>query len=175
MTMSFQTHFMQQLALFRPYFEQSVSLSAGCFRLKNGKVAQFVAEIEQTARNLEAAKQVSEAEYYAQLLILQFDALQRAVQAKPSKPQAEKFQSSYHFPKNIHFLSPNKRLAEYQKALRALNEKISWLIEQQYQAENADMARFEAQIAETEFRKNRCLAAIEQLEEEIARGRLGGS
>lgn len=174
MMMSFQTHFIQQLTLFHPYLEQSVSLSAGCFRLKKGNVAQFVAEIEQTACHLEAAQHVSEAEYYAQQLILQFDALQRAVLPKQSKPKVEKFQSSYHFPKNIHFLSPNKRLAEYQKALRALNEKISWLIEQQYQAENADIRHFEAQITETEFRKNRCLAAIEQLEEEIARSKLGG-
>nr|WP_269318008.1 primosomal replication protein PriC [[Haemophilus] ducreyi] len=61
-------------------------------------------------------------------------------------------------------LPPVKRLAEYKKALRALNEKISWLIKMSYTNGNENIQQ---QMQETEFRKQKCLKAIDELEEEI--------
>ncbi|EPY99731.1 primosomal replication protein PriC, partial [Mannheimia haemolytica] len=63
---------------------------------------------------------------------------------------------------------PNKRLQEYRKALRALNEKISWLVEQNLNTQNeATKQTLQNQITETEYRKMKCLKAIEDLEQEL--------
>ena len=89
---------------------------------------------------------------------------------KPSKKfektkKVERFISPYRPPRNVHSLPKEKRLVEYRKALRALNEKICWLTEKQYQAENRankeEVLLYQQQIQETEFRKIKCLIAIE--------------
>ncbi|MCK3656799.1 hypothetical protein A4G19_14050 [Pasteurellaceae bacterium Macca] len=70
-------------------------------------------------------------EIHTQKLITQFDALQHAVAKMSTAPKAQ-YQSSYRFPRHVHQLPVRKRLQEYHKALRALNEKILWLSEQSY-------------------------------------------
>ncbi|VTR41853.1 Primosomal replication protein N'' [Actinobacillus pleuropneumoniae] len=59
---------------------------------------------------------------------------------------------------------------EYRKALRALNEKISWLLEKSYTATNdAEKNTWQLQIEETEYRKMKCQKAIEELEEKLSK------
>ena len=135
--------FSSYLAFFTPFLNQEAVVFDDCFTKKTQLV-------------------------YAARLLRQFDALKRAVaHIKPEKQAL--FQSSYQFPKNIHSLPASKRLNEYRKALRALHEKTSWLIEQDLKTTDARVKRqFENSIQETEYRKQKCIAAIEKLEEELS-------
>lgn len=163
-------HFIEQidqlLQPFLPYAEQQIRVRRLCFSRPEQTVGQFVNEIRQTLQQLNQAQNPHYAEIYAQKLLEQFDALH--IQLPKLKQPKPTFNSSYHFSGNIHRLPPAKRLVEYRQALRLLNEKISWLLEQQYQtqfdSENTDFSQL---IAETEYRKQKCLNAIEELEESL--------
>ena len=99
-------------------------------------------------------------------MLEQVDALQKAVKSIQKKSKLAAFSSNYRFPKNVHTLPVEKRLIEYRKALRILNDKISWLLDKQCHAPNdAERTHYQQQIQETEFRRKKCLAAIERLEE----------
>lgn len=155
--------------LFTPFLAEQAVVFDDCFTKKTQSVADFVKEMQHTALLLSQQTESEYAEIYAEKLLRQFDALKKAVkQIKPANKPAT-FQSSYHFPRNIHSLPPNKRLHEYRRALRALNEKLSWLIEQHLKTEVLQQkSQFEESIKETEYRKAKCLAAIEKLEEELS-------
>nr|WP_314741950.1 primosomal replication protein PriC [uncultured Haemophilus sp.] len=157
----------QTLAEFTP-FEGEQAVILGHFFTKNEeKIAFFIEEIRQTALLLQQQTQVEYAEIYAKKLLDQIDALQKAVNKLKKTKNVEKFYSSYSFANNVHSLPPKKRLPEYRKALRAFNEKISWLLDKQYQAKNETEAiYYQKLVEETEFRKMRCLKAIEDLIEE---------
>lgn len=165
----------QQCVIFRPFLEKDIEISATLFRLSKGKVKDFLAELEQTSQFVSQQSQPDYVEFYAQRLVQQFDLLKKAVdklqiQQKTTLPS---FKSNYRFAKNLKNLPACQKREEYQKALRALNEKISWLIEQSYQAgSSSQKAAIEAQIQETEYRKQKCLLAIEEIEyqEKIKRG-----
>lgn len=163
----FLTHIRQKLQLFSHDLLLEIELSSPLFSLKRGKVVQFVEEMEAVAKLLMVQQQTTYVEYYAQRLIQQFDLLAQAVEkqkklAKFSRP----YRSSYRFPRHIHHLPIEKRLIAYQTALRALNEKLAWLSEQSYLAQTNERAKFVMQIEETEYRKQKCLAAIEELEQQ---------
>lgn len=165
---SFSENLTQHLAFFTPFLAQKAVVFDSCFTKKEQAVADFVAEIKHTAQQLSQQTDGAHAEIYAEKLLRQFDALKRAVgQLKPAKQAV--FHSSYHFPRNIHSLPPTKRLHEYRRVLRALNEKLSWLIEQNLRTEAFEQKKqLENSIQETEYRKMKCLAAIEKLEEELS-------
>lgn len=159
----------QQLAKFRPFHNENIQITGSLFLEEKQAVIFFVKEIEQTALALSQQHDEDYANVYAKKLFQQFEALNKAISslntASPKKTLP--FHSHYRFPKNVHSLPPARRLTEYRKALRALNEKISWLIEQQYNANFSEKAPLANQIAETEYRKMNCLKAIEELEEQI--------
>ena len=99
-------------------------------------------------------------------MLEQVDALQKAVKSIQKKSKLAAFSSNYRFPRNVHALPVEKRLIEYRKALRILNDKIIWLLDKQYHAPNdAERTHYQQQIQETEFRRKKCLTAIEILEE----------
>lgn len=157
------------LAVFTPYLDKQAVVLGEFFTKKEGFVAEFVAELRTTALLLNQQNEAEYAEVLADKLLKQFDALQKAVKRLPKKQEKGRFQSVYQFSRNVHTLPPIKRLNEYRKALRALNDKISWLLEQQYKAEKeAEKLAYQQQIQETEYRKMKCLAAIEELEEVTA-------
>lgn len=160
--------FSSYLAFFTPFLNQEAVVFDDCFTKKTQLVLYFVYEMQETITQLTQPKDTEHAEVYAARLLRQFDALKRAVaHIKPEKQAL--FQSSYQFPKNIHSLPAPKRLNEYRKALRALHEKTSWLIEQNLKATDARVKQqFENSIQETEYRKQKCIAAIEKLEEELS-------
>ncbi len=160
--MQFLLSLQKQLAQFEPYLQQSVVIKSPYFSKTQQTVAQFVAEIQHTASLLAQENTGEYAEIYADRLLKQFSRLQSAVSVLESSPNIG-FRSTYSFARNIHALPPAKRLPEYRKALRALNEKISWLIEQQLNAEGEKRLYFRQQIEETEYRKRKCLEAIEAL------------
>ncbi|QIW16051.1 hypothetical protein A4G20_06755 [Pasteurellaceae bacterium RH1A] len=167
--MNFNQSLSQQLAFFRPYEQETVTTAPQAFNQTRAKVADFIREIQVTAALLSQAEQAELAEFYADKLLRQFKALQQAVEkhqkfANQLKATRPSFQSNFRFPRNIHNLPNDKKLAEYKKALRALNEKISWIMEQNYQASEPDKAFWQEQLQETEYRKFKCLAAIEALE-----------
>lgn len=153
-----------KLVDFYPYINIKVEMSRHLFKHSQGTLSDFIVELKETAQMLANQKGGEYAQLYAQRLILQFDALQAAlVQLK--KPKVQSFQSSYRFARNIHQLPIERRLLEYKKALRALNEKLGWLTEQSYLCQNdAQKQDYIAQIQETEYRRQKCLKAIEEIE-----------
>lgn len=158
----------QNLAALLPLSEQKITLNSTYFSKQSGLVKFFVAEIEKTAEQLLAQEDVSYSEFYAEKLIKQFDALNSAIKNTHQQKKVAQFHSSFQFPSNIHALSPNKRLQEYRKALRALNEKMSWLMEKNYNQENEILKQeLQNQIIDTEYRKKKCIQAIEDLEQEL--------
>lgn len=158
----------QLLADFTPFSTEQAVVFGNYFAKNEEKVSYFIDEIRKTAAQLSQQSEIEHAEIYAKRLLDQVDALQKAVKSIKPKSQYERFNSSYHFPKNVHTLPPEKRLSEYRKALRALNDKISWLFDKQYNAKDEKEQHFyQQQIQETEFRKLRCLKAIEELAEGI--------
>ncbi|QLB14866.1 primosomal replication protein N [Mannheimia granulomatis] len=164
----FITQIQQNLAVFSPFLEQKIVLNSTYFSQKSGPVNFFTTEIEKTAEILLSQHDTLYVEYYSDKLIKQFDALNKAVENIQKEKKRLQFHSSFQFPANIHRLSPNKRLQEYRKALRALNEKISWLMEQNYNEEDEVLSQaLQNQITETEYRKMKCLKAIEDLEQEL--------
>ncbi len=171
--MKFNSSIHQKLAIFSPYLEQEITIYAHCFLQQTQTVQSFVNEIEKTVQILAETDQGDVAEFYSDKLILQFRTLQKAVdllnyKSQYSEKKQPKFQSSYSFPKNIHSLRPTKRLEEYKKALRLLNDKISWIIEQGYQTQkNEEKTYWQIKLQETEYRKQRCIDAIEKTEEEL--------
>ncbi|WP_373818195.1 primosomal replication protein PriC [Glaesserella sp.] len=163
---SFTAIIERNLDVFTPFLECHIEISHNLFSVKSEKVAFFVAEIKQTYRLLAQQTNSEYAEIYAQKLVKQFDGLKQAVDllAKSNRAKTD-FRSGYHFSKNIHRLPPHKRLIEYNNALRALNEKISWLTEQSIRSEDEQEKRaYLSQMQETEYRKQKCLAAIDELE-----------
>lgn len=160
----------QKLEIFSPFTEKEVIVKENIFSKKQQKVSNFMQEITYTARLL--AQQTSEdyADFYATKLLQQFDALNQAVLIlKKSASPSKVFVPSFSFPKNIHTLPPARRLNEYRKALRALNEKISWLLEKSYAANENEKIMWQQQVEETEYRKMKCLKAIEDLEEKLSK------
>lgn len=153
-----------QLIQFSPVSQEKVIISHRSFTLTQAKVSDFVQEILDTCVEIEKQTQSENVAVYSQKLVEQFDCLTKAVQKlDQQKISSSSFSSNYRFPKNIHFLPREKRIIEYQKALRALNEKISWLLEQSYRCSPEEKANYLKSIEETEYRKQKCLLAIEEL------------
>lgn len=160
----------RQLMPFLTFSVQKIAISQPCFSLHQGNVEQFIQEILVTCQQIEAQTDSQLLAFQTQRLVEQFDCLQKAIETQITHKQSIKtFRSNYRFPKNIHRLPYEKRLEEYQKALRALNEKISWLIEQSQQASDVDRRYYLAQIEETEYRKKKCVDAIEDLSMKICK------
>ena len=157
---SFIEKFEQSIHPFIPFENEQAVISGHFFTKSEASVAFFIGEIRQTAQRLQQQTEVAYAEIYAKKLLDQIRKTKKV----------ERFISPYRPPRNVHSLPKEKRLVEYRKALRALNEKICWLTEKQYQAENRankeEVLLYQQQIQETEFRKVKCLTAIEQLAEE---------
>ncbi|MDO4698377.1 MAG: primosomal replication protein PriC [Pasteurellaceae bacterium] len=167
--LSFTQALNAKLAIFSPYLNHSITVSSTLFCLSQGKVADFVAEIERTGELAAQQQDSLHVEFYSQRVVQQFDYLKKAIDKleqtqKQTTPVV--YRTSYRFAKSPHNLPPCKRLKEYQKALRALNDKLSWLIEQNYATQDPNHQRhFQLQIQETEYRKQKCLAAIHTLED----------
>ena len=152
----------------KPYSNKTITLNCPYFSKQNEQVAFFMAEVEQTAEKLATQTEVVYAEYYAERLLRQLDALTQSVEKMRAKKEAPQFHSSFRFSPNVHRLPPHKRLEEYRNALRALNEKISWLMEQHYLEDEVNKKQqWQAQISETEYRKMKCVDAIEELEQQL--------
>lgn len=158
----------QNLTELASFSEQKITINSSFFTKQSGLVSFFISEIEKTAEQLLNQKDIEYSEFYAEKLIRQFDALNRAVKKIQEQKKRLQFNSSFQFSPKIHSLSPHKRLQEYRKALRALNEKISWLMEKNYNEENETLKQnLQTQIVETEYRKKKCIQAIEDLEQEL--------
>ncbi|MDH2925507.1 restart primosome assembly protein PriC [Nicoletella semolina] len=155
----------QQLATLLNKKNEVIALQSPYFKQRSATVEQFVAEIRQTAKKLSTQQHTEYAQIYATKLLCQFSTLQNALSHLAVEAKLpNSFRTSFSFSKNIHTLPPAKRLWEYRKALRALNEKLSWLVEQHYRAtEPVQKARYLQEITETEYRKQKCLVAIEEL------------
>lgn len=161
---NFKQAIQQQLASFTPFLSQKVVIHHACFSLTQATVEAFVQEVLHTCATLEKQQSSECVAFYTQRLVEQFDCLGNAVdELKQRKVEPNSFYSSYRFPRNIHSLPPERRLKEYQKALRALNEKISWLSEQSYLCSQEEKSDYLSAIQETEYRKQKCVTAIEQL------------
>lgn len=158
----------EQCEIFSPFSESVIKLESPFFRIKTGKVSDYVAEITNTISMLKGQTDTEYTDVYAQRLLNQFETLHKATKTlQLKKIEHAVFHSTFQFPKNIHYLPSEKRLIEYRKALRALNEKISWLMEQAYTATPEVKEKLQQHVLETEYRKAKCVAAIEDLEEKL--------
>lgn len=156
----------EKCKVFTPYLNHKIEISSPIFSLSKGTVADFLLEMAQTGEQASQQSQQLYVAFYAERLVQQFDLLQQAVRKLQKKTVTQRpvFKSSYKFAKNIANLSASKRREEYQKALRALNEKMSWLIEQSQNNQDPDYHRLlQLQMQETEYRKMKCIKAIEEL------------
>lgn len=163
--MPFLDQLNRHIEAFLPYSSIKITIKSHYFKRAEQPVSGFIQEIQETATLLEQSS-AEHAEIYAKKLLEQYETLKIAVTRIPK--QKPVFKASVSLSPHIHRLPPEKRLVEYRKALRALNEKISWLTEQQLQTQLANEQRNLAdQLAETEYRKQKCLAAIEELEEKL--------
>ncbi|QGM80747.1 primosomal replication protein PriC [Otariodibacter oris] len=153
-------------SIFEAFHSYEIVISSMYFSKSKGNVISFVNEIKLTAKLATQQNSLEYAEYYAQKLISQFVELKTATdkllpQQNISYP---KFISHYRVNKKLTNLSSDEKLQEYQKALRALNEKLSWLIEQNYLCtDNKQRQIYQEKIYETEYRKQKCMDAINTL------------
>lgn len=155
----------QQLAYFSAFSNTRVEIQSDLFTIKQGNVRDFLIEIERVGVHLASQESAAHSEYYAQRLIKQVDLLKQAVEKQQKNANVPpQFVPHYRFPKNIHNLPPERRLVEYKRALRILNEKLAWLSTQCYTAEGEQREQYVTQLAETEYRKMKCRKAIEELE-----------
>lgn len=158
----------QNLSELHSFSALHISPNSAIFSQQTGLVSHFIEEIETTTAQLLSQTEVSYSEFYADKLLKQFDALYKAIEKCQAPKDKKAFISTYQFSPNIHRLPPNKRLPAYRQALRALNEKLSWLVEQNLnETDEAIKQSLQNQIAETEYRKMKCLKAIEDLEQEL--------
>lgn len=167
LTMSnFLSQLNQQLNLFSAHDSLTLRLDNNeVFSRQVGSVAQFIADIQQTAVKAASQQHTDYTAYYTEKLVRQFYVLKQALESHiQTQPTIHRFQSPYRFPPNVHHLPDHKRLIEYRKALRALNEKLAWLSEQSYLAPPEIRQHYLFQISDTELRKQRCIAQIEVLE-----------
>ncbi len=173
--MQFDSSISQKLAIFSPYLDREVTIYSKDFSLQTQTVQAFIDETMHTAKVLSEVKQDDAiAQFYSEKLISQFRHLQQVIEYLKKQPKtsiqqnSKNFQTSHRFPKNIHTLRPTKRLEEYKKALRLLNDKISWIIDKIYESQTEENKIYwEIKLQETEYRKQKCLMAIEKTEEEL--------
>lgn len=151
---------------FTPYLTQNLTLYSPFFSQSKASVGQFVAEMHKTCQMLVLQQHRDSAEVYADRLFKQFEALKKAVEQQQTKQQNATFTLNHRFPKNIHSLPLGRRLKEYRIALRALDEKISWLENQLLEASGEQKASLLANLQTTQFRREKCRLAIDELEYE---------
>lgn len=164
MMTNFTKSILAQCVRFSPFSDQTVELPPSIFSRTKGTVAEFVAEIQHTCVVIEQEKALDYLAFYTDRLVKQFDSLKRAVDALHRSSQTS-YRPTYQFARNVHQLPVEARLREYYKALRMLNEKLSWLMEQNYACIHPEQKqRYLFQIQETEYRKQKCLEAIQALE-----------
>ncbi|TCP95534.1 restart primosome assembly protein PriC [Cricetibacter osteomyelitidis] len=139
-------------------------------------------EIQATFEQLEQLNQQTEQwEFLTAKLLAQCTALSEAMnrQQFPSKSAQKptksavvsqrKLSKSEQVKHEIHKLPPRERLSKYYEALSALNNKITHQENLLLTATTQDEKKFyHQQITITQQRKNRCLEAIELLEEYLA-------
>ncbi|WP_301098439.1 primosomal replication protein PriC [Otariodibacter sp.] len=159
----------KQCSIFEHLLSYEITISSNSFTKNKGYVKDFVDEIKLTARFTIQKKSQEHIEYYVQKLISQFIELKEATDKLLLLSQTNmvlpKFISNYQFNKKFSNLSSTQKLQEYHKALRALNEKLSWLIEQIYLcSDNKQKKIYQEKIYETEYRKQKCINAINALE-----------
>lgn len=164
---NFTKAILAKCAIFSSDLEKQVEISSNVFLLSKGTVSAFLNEIKQTCKQIEQHQNSSYLSFYTERLVKQFDYLKQAVDRlnRSASRTVPQYRSSYRFSRNLNRLPNHLKLEEFHKALRALNEKLSWLMEQNYQCHDEQMKQqYLKVIAETEYRKQKCLAAINELE-----------
>ena len=157
----------RQCQIFTPFLDKKIEISSDVFIISKGKISDFVQEIKQTGELAIQQDNPFYVEYYTQRLIQQFDTLKNSIEKyqKREKEIFSRFKTRYQFAKNINKLPASKQPEEYRKILRALNEKLSWLIELSHQITDEQQKQsVQEQIKETEYRLRKCSEKISELE-----------
>lgn len=166
---SFLSSIQHQLSSFMPFASHKVRLDARFFGEDEMYVKDAIKVIELTASQLASQQNLHYAEIYSERLYQQFASLQQAISRLRHHTQTQSrafFRSDIRIPKRLQHLPRAKQIPEYQKILRALNDKLSWLSERAYYAESTEeKAVIAQQIQETEARKQRCIARLDHLQD----------
>ncbi|MEE6074789.1 primosomal replication protein PriC [Avibacterium paragallinarum] len=137
----------------------------------------YRAELESTLAQIARLQENEQAQcqFYSEKLLAQLQALLDAIkqhklrtttQRTPTKALLTAKDKQQHA---IHRLPPRERLEKYYEALQALNAKIEQQQDQYFQAqEELEKQRLQQLITHTQQRRERCLEAIELLEQYLA-------
>ncbi|MGX3067723.1 primosomal replication protein PriC [Ursidibacter arcticus] len=167
---NFTVAIQKQCQIFSPFLDKKVEISSDVFILSQGKVCDFVQEIMQTCELISQQNMAFYVEFYTQRLVQQFDTLKNVVDKHCQTEEIfiPRFKSKYRFAKNMNKLPAEKQLEEYQKILRALNDKLSWLVELGHQTRDEQRKdAIHTQIQETEYRRKKCIEKIRDIEDTI--------
>ena len=141
------------------------------FCIENETLGQCVAEARNTLQALQQSSSRTESEFYAERLVAQYHALLEIIHpettakphfiaANPITPTRKK--EKHH----IHDLPPAERLEKYYQFLTQLNDLIAQQNEQTLSCEDStQQQQLIEKVKITEQRKQRCLDAIDNLEE----------
>ncbi|MFU2122033.1 primosomal replication protein PriC [Gallibacterium anatis] len=163
----------QQLQLFYRYngeqiikqkFERTVFAESG------QPLHYYIAQIEQNIARLATLDKVEVVAYLAEQISIQFrvllEALQRtersAKKAETTAAQPQKIEKKQY---DVFQLPAEERIHKYYEFLTRFNDRIADLEQQQQLAPREQKPLFQQQLALLQQRRQRCLAAIEQLEE----------
>lgn len=136
------------------------------FKFYRAELDNTIAQIARLQENEQA-----QCQFYSEKLLAQLQALLDAIKQNKST-QKLGAEPNYFAPTKdkmkhaIHSLPPRERLVKYYEALQALNQKIKYQEDQYIQS--TDLLKkhhYRQQISHTKQRRDRCLQAIENLEE----------
>lgn len=158
----------------RPSNQISATFDRTLFSEDFQPFAFYYAEVNQTLSQLQGLTQYDgeEAAFLAEKLLAQCTALHDALLKQPrGEKSAVNFQPVLNkreqLRQAIDKLPPRKRLVKYYDALRTLNEKINEKNDQ-LNSPSAQENAVAQQLAQLQQRRQRCLEAIELLEEYLA-------
>ena len=163
----------QQLQLFYRYdgeqiikqkFERTVFAESG------QPLRYYIAQIEQNIARLATLDKVEVVAYLAEQISIQFRVLLEALQrtersAKKPETAAAQPQKTEKKQYDVFQLPAEERIHKYYEFLTRFNDRIADLEQQQQLAPREQKPLFQQQLALLHQRRQRCLAAIEQLEE----------
>ena len=163
----------QQLQLFYRYngeqiikqqFERTVFAESG------QPLRYYIAQIEQNIARLATLDKVEVVAYLAEQISIQFQVLLEALQrtersAKKAETATTQPQKTEKKQYDVFQLPAEERIHKYYEFLTRFNDRIADLEQQQQLAPREQKPLFQQQLALLQQRRQRCLAAIEQLEE----------
>lgn len=155
-----------------------INSETALFSENSAPLKQYLAEIQQTFDLLKRAQENQQFEFFANKLVNQCQLLSHALEQQlPKQKQQNKYQVAEQAGQYVanktdnhpaHKLPPRQRLQAYYQALSALNQLIDKQRTDYQQAKDPIQKQHHImRLQQSELRKQRCIQAIEELEETL--------